>query len=287
MMMEVGRTEAEEQEQLRRQIHNFENDPSVLLSSASSLSSSASGNTQNCISPLFLKASQPSQVSTEDKLALVKSHLSEEAKALMEELLKQGYSKEEVMDLFLRCANNLDMITSDALFQRKVRFSDEPPDAYLYEGRDVWTMITKEEVKRRIPYMSSSSKSVTFASFFGLVMEVTREIGLTNREILDVIRFRLGGDYARQFDALRADGWKLQDIVDHFLLKDEEGRVDAMRRAKIKAQARIDAELNLRRARAKELWGVQMMYQLSREQGLLLVMQTVREGSPAWNSGLR
>ena len=30
-----------------------------------------------------------------------------------------------------------------------------------------------------------------------------------------------------------------------------------------------------------------MMYQLSREQGLLLVMQTVREGSPAWNSGLR
>ena len=45
---------------------------------------------------------------------------------------------------------------------------------------------------------------------------------------------------------------------------DEEGRVDAMRRAKIKAQAKIDAELNLRRARAKELWGVSMMYQLSR-----------------------
>ena len=226
-------------------------------------------------------------MSTEDKLALVKSHLSEEAKALMEELLRQGYSKEEVMDLFLRCANNLDMITSDALFQRKVRFSDEPPDAYLYEGRDVWTMITKEEVKRRIPFMSSSSKSVTFAAFFGLVMEVTKEIGLTHREILDVIRFRLGGDYARQFDTLRAEGWKLQDIVDHFLLKDEEGRVDAMRRAKIKAQAKIDAELNLRRARAKELWGVGMMYQLSREQGLLLVMETVREGSPAWNSGLR
>merc|ERR1719356_1367199 len=100
MMVEVGKTEDEEQEELRRQIHNFENDPSV---------------------------------STEDKLALVKSHLNEEAKALMEELLRQGYSKEEVMDLFLRCANNIDMITSDALFQRKVRFSDEPPDAYLYE----------------------------------------------------------------------------------------------------------------------------------------------------------
>ena len=198
-------------------------------------------------------------MSTEDKLALVKSHLSEEAKALMEELLRQGYSKEEVMDLFLRCANNIDMITSDALFQRKVRFSDEPPDAYLYEGRDVWTMVSREEVKRRIPYMSTSSNSkITFAAFFGLVMEMTREVGLTHREILDVIRFRLGGDYAREFDQLRADGWKLQAIVDHFLLKDEEGRLDAMRRAKIKAQAKIDAELNLRRARAKELWGVRM-----------------------------
>ena len=31
MMMEVGRTEEEEQEELRRQIHNFENDPSVII----------------------------------------------------------------------------------------------------------------------------------------------------------------------------------------------------------------------------------------------------------------
>ena len=29
MMVEVGKTEDEEQEELRRQIHNFENDPSV------------------------------------------------------------------------------------------------------------------------------------------------------------------------------------------------------------------------------------------------------------------
>ena len=31
MMMADGRTEAEEQEDLRRQIQNFENDPSVML----------------------------------------------------------------------------------------------------------------------------------------------------------------------------------------------------------------------------------------------------------------
>ena len=31
MMMADGRTEAEEQEDLRRQIQNFENDPSVII----------------------------------------------------------------------------------------------------------------------------------------------------------------------------------------------------------------------------------------------------------------
>ena len=37
MMMEVGKTEDEEQEELRRQIHNFENDPSVSISISNGL----------------------------------------------------------------------------------------------------------------------------------------------------------------------------------------------------------------------------------------------------------
>ena len=36
MMVEVGKTEDEEQEELRRQIHNFENDPSVSIIISSS-----------------------------------------------------------------------------------------------------------------------------------------------------------------------------------------------------------------------------------------------------------
>ena len=36
MMVEVGKTEDEEQEELRRQIHNFENDPSVSIFISSS-----------------------------------------------------------------------------------------------------------------------------------------------------------------------------------------------------------------------------------------------------------
>ena len=84
--------------------------------------------------------------SIEEKVMLVKDQLNIEAKCLMEELLKQGYSKEEVLDLFMRCANDLESVHHDPLFKKTVRFSDEPPDAYLYEARNVWTMIDMAEV---------------------------------------------------------------------------------------------------------------------------------------------
>ena len=127
-MIEIGRTEITEQEDLKSKIENFISDTNIPI---------------------------------DDKVNLVKSQLNDEAKALMEELLKQGYSKEEVMDLFLRCANNIELINNDNLFKKTVRFSDEPPDAYLYGARHVWTMIEQAEVKLNIPLMTTSAKCVT------------------------------------------------------------------------------------------------------------------------------
>ena len=141
--------------------------------------------------------------SIEEKVMLVKDQLNIEAKCLMEELLKQGYSKEEVLDLFTRCANDLESVHQDPLFKKTVRFSDEPPDAYLYEARNVWSMIDIAEVKLNVPMMTNNSKCATFAAFFSKVVRLTTGRGLTHREILDLIRFRLGGDYGQEFDDLR------------------------------------------------------------------------------------
>ena len=226
-MIEIGRTEITEQEDLKSKIENFISDTNIPI---------------------------------DDKVNLVKSQLNDEAKALMEELLKQGYSKEEVMDLFLRCANNIELINNDNLFKKTVRFSDEPPDAYLYEARDVWTMIDPAEVKLNIPLMTTSSKCVTFAIFFGKVVELTSGRGLTHREIMDLIRFRMGGDYAKEFDDLRNQGLSLQEIVDHFLRKDEINRQESMRKARLRAQAKIDSEVNLRRRAHKDQWGIALHY---------------------------
>ena len=201
--------------------------------------------------------------------------------------MKQGYKTEEVMDLFLRCANDISLLNSDGMFKKTVRFSDEPPDAFLYEARDVWSMIDQCEVKLNVPFMTNHSKCGTFTHFFGKVVKVTTGKDLTHREILDVIAFRLGGDFAMEFDELRYQGYRLQEIVDHFLMKDEAARLESMRRARLRAQTRREAEVKLRRSAKRDDWGVRLSYRHSHQAGLQLIIDEVSQVGPAYRCGLR
>ena len=67
-------------------------------------------------------------------------------------------------------------------------------------------------------------------------------------------------DYAKEFDDLRNQGLSLQEIVDHFLRKDEINRQESMRKARLRAQAKIDSEVNLRRRAHKDQWGIALHY---------------------------
>ena len=128
-MLRRGKTEEMEETEMKAKIQNFVSDGSLTV---------------------------------EEKVSLMKTQLNTEAKCLMEELLKQGYCKEEVsittaatlltvpmqvLELFLRCANDLSLVHRDGMFKKTVRFSDEPPDSYLYEARNVWSVIDVAEVE--------------------------------------------------------------------------------------------------------------------------------------------
>ena len=132
-MLRRGKTEEMEETEMKAKIQNFVSDGSLTI---------------------------------EEKVSLMKTQLNTEAKCLMEELLKQGYCKEEVsittptaatlltvpmqvLELFLRCANDLSLVHRDGMFKKTVRFSDEPPDSYLYEARNVWSVIDVAEVEFR------------------------------------------------------------------------------------------------------------------------------------------
>ena len=110
---------------------------------------------------------------------------------------------------------------------------------------------------------------------------------LTHREILDVIAFRLGGDFAMEFDELRYQGYRLQEIVDHFLMKDEAARLESMRRARLRAQTRREAEVKLRRSAKRDDWGVRLSYRHSHQAGLQLIIDEVSQVGPAYRCGLR
>ena len=149
-----------------------------------------------------------------------------------------GKSWNKIIDLFKKHGNNLNAIDEE-LSNPSVNFDDEPPDAHLYADRNVFSVIDKEVIKSEIPYMSPSTKNLTFKQFIDKIQQLVKGRGLTHREILDIMEFRLGGIYLQELKELRSNGATLQDVVEFFLKKDATMRQQARRKARLEAQAKV------------------------------------------------
>jgi len=222
-----------------------------------------------------------------EKVDKLKENLGKEAASMLEELLKNGLTAKHVLDLFLKHGNDVNSLVGDSFFIREISFPNEPEDASAHQHRDVFSVIDKEEAKKRITYMSPSGKTHIFGLFFEMVLDVVSDKGLTHREIMDLMRFRMGAGYAQEFDDLRKKGLTLQQIVDYFLKRDEETLAESRLVAKLKAEARVDKRVYLKREYSKEKWGVSLTYTFSKNQGLHLILDDVVEFGPAWESGVR
>ena len=179
----------------------------------------------------------------EEKMKFLKDNLSDEARRTMDELLAQGYTKDEIIELFKKHGNNLDAIDKE-LSNPSITFDDEPPDAHLYANRDVFSVISRETVKTEVPYMSPCVKNTTFKQFLDSVQRLVKGKGLTHREVLDIMEFRMGGTFLQELRDLRASGASLADVVQYLLTKDAEMRKSARRKARLEAQAKVK-ELNV------------------------------------------
>ena len=213
-----------------------------------------------------------------EKVDKLKENLGKEAASMLEELLKNGLTAKHVLDLFLKHGNDVNSLVGDSFFIREISFPDEPEDAVAHKHRDVFSVIDREEAKKRITYMSPSGKTHIFGLFFEMVLDVVQDKGLTHREIMDLMRFRMGAGYAKEFDDLRKKGLTLQQIVDYFLKRDEETLAESrlvelncpldmlvsnsgwFQVAKLKAEARVDKRVYLKREYSKEKWGVSLTY---------------------------
>merc|ERR1711936_718103 len=222
-----------------------------------------------------------------EKVDKLKENLGKEAASMLEELLKNGLTAKHVLDLFLKHGNDVNSLVGDSFFIREISFPEEPEDAVAHKHRDVFSVIDREEAKKRITYMSPSGKTHIFGLFFEMVLDVVNDKGLTHREIMDLMRFRMGAGYAKEFDDLRKKGLTLQQIVDYFLKRDEETLAESRLVAKLKAEARVDKRVYLKREYSKEKWGVSLTYTFSKNHGLHLILDDVVENGPAWESGVR
>ena len=200
-----------------------------------------------------------------EKVDKLKENLGKEAASMLEELLKNGLTAKHVLDLFLKHGNDVNSLVGDSFFIREIIFPDEPEDASSHSHRDVFSVIDKDEAKHRITYMSPSGKTHIFGLFFEMVLDVVNGKGLTHREIMDLMRFRMGAGYAKEFDELRKKGLTLQQIVDYFLKRDEETLAESRLVAKLKAEARVDKRVYLKREYSKEKWGVSLTYSIRSE----------------------
>jgi hypothetical protein len=195
-----------------------------------------------------------------EKVEKLKENLGKEAASMLEELLKNGLTAGHVLDLFLKHGNNVNDLVKDSFFLKNIRFPDEPPDAELHSNRSVFSVIDLSLAKAEIPWMSPSGKNHIFGLFFEKVLEIIEGKGLTHREILDLMRSRMGAGYAKEFDELRSKGLSLQEIVDYFLQRDAETIAESRLVAKLKADARVDSRVYLKRKYTKEKWGVSLTY---------------------------
>lgn len=107
-------------------------------------------------------------MSKEEKMNFLKQNLSDEARKTMDELLAQGYSQDEIIELFKKHGNNLNAIDSE-LSSTTIAFDDEPPDAHLYINRNVFSVISQELVKTEVPFISPLIKNITFKQFLDSV----------------------------------------------------------------------------------------------------------------------
>ena len=195
-----------------------------------------------------------------EKVEKLKENLGKEAASMVEELLKNGLTPSHILELFLKHGNNLNSLVNDNFFIKELTFPPEPRDAHLHKNRSVFLVIDKEESKKALPWMSPSGKVHIFGLFFEKVLELIDGKGLTHREILDLMRSRMGAGYAKEFDELREKGFSLQQIVDYFLRRDGETIAESRLVAKLKADARVDSRVYLKRTYSKEKWGVNLTY---------------------------
>ena len=108
-------------------------------------------------------------------------------------------------------------------------------DSYSQDkAKNILNIINADFLKRSIPFMHPKTRKHSFKFFLEKVDEVVETVdedpGLGDDDILDIMQFRMGGDYLTEMRDLRAADTLIVPIRTYFLMKDNEGQDEANQR---------------------------------------------------------
>ena len=102
------------------------------------------------------------------------------------------------------------------------------------KAKNILDTINADFLKRSIPFMHPKTRKHSFKFFLEKVDEVVETVdedpGLRDDDILDIMQFRMGGDYLTEMRDLRAADTLIVPIRTYFLMKDNEGQDEANQR---------------------------------------------------------
>ena len=177
------------------------------------------------------KMTEGKDMSAEEILQIIEEQLDDESKKKMEEMLSKGYTKQDVINYFLRNAKTKEEQMRETADKIKALMNDEN----LTEENKLEFLrnqLSKEDLAQMEEMLkdggsledvmqqmlkSKSTESLAETELSRVVHQMIGDRTLTNAEILDLIKSQLDEASKKELAKMLEKGVSEQEVIDHFL----------------------------------------------------------------------
>merc|ERR1719450_419025 len=170
-------------------------------------------------------------LSEDDVLQLIEGQLDDESKQKMEEMLKKGYTKQDVINHFMKNAKTKEEQMRETADKIKALMNDEN----MSEENKLEILrnqLSKEDLAQMEEMLkdggsledvmqqmlkSKSTESLAESELSRLIHQMMGEKELSNKEILNLIRDQIDEASKEELLKMLEKGFSEQEVIDHFL----------------------------------------------------------------------
>ena len=177
------------------------------------------------------KLMEGKELSVDEVLQVIEDQLDDESKQKMEEMLSKGYTKQDVINYFLKNAKTKEEQMRETADKIKALMNDEnmTEESKLEILRN---QLSKEDLAQMEEMLkdggslddvmqqmlkSKSTESLVESELSKIVHQMMGDKTLTNAEILDLIKDQMDEASIMELEKMLEKGFSEQEVIDHFL----------------------------------------------------------------------